>query len=144
MSINYFSIEELVPKALFEKYQHAHHILWGLFNRKALLSLIALRARFGSLTVNDWSWGGSNQYRGFRPGDCPIGAGLSQHKLGNAFDCNFKDHTAEEVRQYILANPEEFPYITTLEMGVSWLHFDCRYIPSWNGVIKQFWPRGNK
>ena len=140
--IPYFKIEELVPEDLFNYFEHSQHILWGLLDYKALQTLVSLREKFGKITVNDWCFGGNLQYRGFRPGNCNIGADFSQHKLGNAFDCSFEDYTAEEVREYVLNHPEEFPHITSIEMGVSWFHFDCRFVPDWLGVIQQFWPRG--
>jgi hypothetical protein len=58
---------------------------------------------------------------------------LSGHKFGGCIDCDFDDVTAEEVRQYILNNPEQFPHITALEANVSWLHFDVRVKP-WSGI----------
>lgn len=119
----YFGIKELVSKKVFEDRGDK---AWALLDERALKTIDALRDRFGSTTVNDWPWGGANQYRGFREGDCSVGAQYSQHKFGRAFDCIFRDISAEAVRRYILENPEEFPFISSIEMGVSWLHFDVR------------------
>jgi hypothetical protein len=40
----------------------------------------------------------------------------------------FANHNAEDVRQQILAAPADptFELIGSLELGVSWLHFDVR------------------
>jgi len=116
----HFGIKELVSKKVYEDRGTK---AWGLLDERALKTLDALRDRFGSTTVNDWSWGGANQYRGFREDGCGVGAEYSQHKYGRAKDCTFRDVSAEVVRQYILDNPDEFPYISSIEMGVSWLHF---------------------
>ena len=142
--IDHFKIEELVDKATFEYWQHNPSVLWGLFDDRALATLVALRRRFGPCSINDWYWGGSYQYSGFRPPHCSIGAELSQHKFGRAFDCKFANYSAEEVRDYVLNHPEEFPYITHIEGDVDWFHFDTRAIP--DDVIAPviFYPKGKK
>jgi len=38
----------------------------------------------------------------------------------------FSDYSAEEVRNYIIDNPHEFPYIKGLELVVNWVHLDVR------------------
>ncbi|MEY8247318.1 MAG: D-Ala-D-Ala carboxypeptidase family metallohydrolase [Bermanella sp.] len=119
----YFDIKELVSKKVFvDRGQRA----WGLLDERALITLDALRKRFGPITVNDWAWGGVNQYRGLREPGCQIGATYSQHRFGRAFDCIFKNTSAQAVREYIMADPDEFPYISALELNTSWLHFDVR------------------
>jgi len=127
----FFDIKELVSSRVFDdRGQKA----WALLDERALKTLDKLREVFGPVTINDWSWGGSNEFRGYREPDCRIGAKYSQHRFGRAFDCIFRDISADEVREYILQNPGEFPYITSIEMNVSWLHFDVRnYGP---GILK--------
>jgi hypothetical protein len=58
----------------------------------------------------------------------PFGTEYSQHRFGRAADCIFADVTAEQVRQDVLDNPddEDFKYITSIELGVDWFHFDVR------------------
>lgn len=119
----HFRIEELVPQHVFEdRGQQA----WMLLDSAALIALDALREKFGPITVNNWVWGGDRQWSGLRTAQSPFGSQYSQHRFGRAFDCLFRDTTAEEARQYILANPCEFPLITSMELGTSWLHFDTR------------------
>lgn len=142
--IPFFQIYELVPKALYEHFKSSPHILWGMFDEKALTTLVALRQKFGPLTINDWYWGGNFQYSGFRPFNCTVGADLSQHKLGNAFDCKFKETTAQAVRDYIKDHPFEFEHITHIEGDVDWFHFDTRFVPNWDGVPITFYPGGKK
>ncbi len=119
----HFGIKELVSKKVYEDRGTK---AWGLLDERALKTLDALRDRFGSTTVNDWSWGGANQYRGFREPGCSVGRQYSQHRFGRGFDCSFRDIKAEAVQQYILDNPDHFPLISSIEVGVSWLHFDVR------------------
>jgi hypothetical protein len=119
----YFKLKELVPPKIFDKYGER---AWGFLDDRALITIDALRKKFGKITINDYSWGGPNKYRGFRPYNSNVGAIYSQHKFGRAFDCVFVSITAEEVRVYIKENPEEFPYVNSMEEDVTWLHFDCR------------------
>lgn len=119
----HFKLEELVPPSIFRDYGER---AWQFLDERALKMLDKLRAKFGKITVNDWEWGGTNKYRGFRPHYCTIGATQSQHRFGRGFDCIFEDTTAEEVRKYIMENPKEFRFINSMEVDVSWLHFDVR------------------
>ena len=98
--------------------------LWRVFDERLLWTMDNLRKRYGTLVANDWKWGGHNHNRGWRATDCPIGAYLSQHKLGNASDMKPVHTTAEQIRQDILNDPfcPDFKHITCIEMGVSWLH----------------------
>lgn len=117
----HFSIKELVPR-------HVHkdrgNRAWELFDDRALETLDALREQFGRATVNNWAWNGNREWSGLRTPESPYGTQYSQHRLGRAFDVIFSEKTAEEAREYVLANEEEFPYIRGIELGVSWFHFD--------------------
>jgi hypothetical protein len=122
----HFIIEELVDKQTFEQFGENS---WWFLDEKALATLVAMREAFGPLTVNNWHLGGSYQYSGFRHPLCSIGAQLSQHKFGRAFDVKSKNFTPEQMQSFILANPKRFPYITTMENAKhtkTWLHFDTR------------------
>jgi hypothetical protein len=124
----HFSIEELVPP------QMTHidkNVISTFFDDRALKTIDMLRDRYGPVIINDWKFGGSNYYRGFRPYTTSIGAEYSQHRLGRAFDCKFKYISVEEVRNDIKFDPfkREFQHITCIEDNVSWLHFDVR---NWN------------
>ncbi len=119
----YFKAYEVVPREVYEE--------WGerslmFMDDRILRNADALRERYGSITINDWYWGGNNQWRGLRTEDSPYGTQYSQHRFGRAIDHIFKDVTAEEVRQDILKSPELFPLIMSMELGTSWLHVDCR------------------
>lgn len=125
-TIPFFRIEELVDPETFNQYGQR---CWWFLSEKALASLVALREQFGPLTVNDWVFGGGFKYSGFRHPDCPVGAKLSQHKFGRAFDVKSKNYTAVEMQEYILMHPHQFPHITTMENAeqtLGWLHFDTR------------------
>ncbi|WP_105198993.1 D-Ala-D-Ala carboxypeptidase family metallohydrolase [Pseudoalteromonas sp. T1lg10] len=134
-----FIFQELVPKDVYEAFADNPLFLTNLFDPRALETLQALREAFGPCIVNTWhTVNGGFQYRGYRPLLCEVGATRSQHKLGKAFDCSFKDFSAEEVREYVLENPHLFPHITAIEADVNWFHFDVR-TPTWAG-IKVFKP----
>jgi len=76
--------------------------------------------------LNNYKFGGTRLWSGLRTPDSPYYSETSQHSLGKAFDVVFKYVQAEEVREFILNNRDLFPYVTGLELDVSWLHFDVR------------------
>ena len=120
----FFNIKELVPRAFYEHYGDTDRA-WMVFDQRALRALDELRRVFGACTVNDWPFGGTNEYRGYRSPGCTVGAALSQHRFGRAFDCHFQYATAADVRQYIREEHANIAgLITRVEDNVSWLHFD--------------------
>lgn len=121
----HFEIHELVPPAVFNRRGEK---AWELLDVRALITLDRLRDRYGRMTVNNWKWGGEREWSGLRTPDSPYFSPFSQHTFGRAFDVLFASHTAEEVRQQILGdkNHPDFEFINSLELGVSWLHFDVR------------------
>lgn len=123
----HFELYELVPKYFFQEHQDDPNI-WGIFDSRALWTLDRLREIYGKCYVNNWFWGGKNQYSGWRPFDCKTGADLSQHKFGRAFDVKFANILAEDVRQNIRQHSMDYAYqyITCIERDVAWFHFDCR------------------
>ncbi len=125
----HFTITELVPPHVYEERGDK---AWSLLDDRALKTLDTLRDKFGSTTVNSWSWNGDRMWSGLRTSESPYGSEYSQHRYGRAFDCIFKEKTAEEVREYVLANQDEFPYIRGIELDVSWLHFDVGNRPGDN------------
>ena len=124
MKAKFFMIEELVPKNIVEKYGEK---AWWFVDEKVISFLDSLRSNLGrSIVVNNYLWGGKNQYRGFRDIKCKIGAKNSIHRLGKAADFNVKGITSENVRKYILDNIELYPEVRGIELGVSWVHVDFR------------------
>lgn len=131
---NNFSLQELVDKETFSK--------WGGFSQKFLdedtVKLLQfMRDRWGSLRVNDWSYGGKLQYRGLRPPNCTVGGSMSQHRFGRAFDLNSNRLSPNEMRADILNNESLFldHGLTRIEDGnfaPTWLHFDT----AWTGDNK--------
>ena len=119
----HFEIHELVPPHIYEKRGEK---AWELLDERALITLDALRDRFGVATVNNYKFGGTRLWSGLRTPDSPYYSETSQHSLGKAFDVVFKYVQAEEVREFILNNRDLFPHVTGLELDVSWLHFDVR------------------
>ena len=139
----HFELYELVPRDIYERYSTIGklHILWGILDPRVLWTNDRLRERYGRMVMNDWWWGGKNQYRGWRPPNCEIGSILSQHRFARGSDLIPTETTAERIRDDILADPfdEDFQYITCIEMDVGWLHFDTR---NWDkksiGVLKVY------
>lgn len=121
----YFKIHELVPP---EVYKEKGEKAWELLDSRLLKQLDLLRIHFGPMTVNNYYWGGTREWSGLRTPVSPYYSPYSQHTFGRAADCLFKNFTAEDVRQEILKrrNEEWCKYINSLELNVSWLHFDVR------------------
>ena len=121
----HFSIEELVSPGTF---QARGEKAWLLLDDRMLITLDRLREKYGKATVNNWKFGGDRHWSGLRTPDSPYYSTYSQHSYGRAADVIFNDVTSEEVRQEIIANPTDptFEFITSMEEGVSWLHFDVR------------------
>lgn len=119
----YFIIQELVdPEVYADRGEKAFELL----DEVALITLDTLRENHGPVTVNNWHIGGDRLWSGLRTARSPYGTKYSQHRFGRAFDCLFKYITAEVVRQDILNNPNKYPFINSIELGVSWLHYDTR------------------
>ncbi len=73
-------------------------------------------------------------YKGFRP-QSHSSAKYSQHKFGRGVDFQVKNHTPNQVRQYILDNESMFMEmgLTRLEDGrdaTTWVHLDL----AWTGL----------
>lgn len=122
----HFELRELVDEAIYvERGDRA----WELLQPGALITLDKLRDVFGPIVVNDWAKGGHHREAGLRLPMTSTGAKWSMHKFGGAFDPKFRNASPKEAFDYILAKPQEFPFITTLEdveKTITWLHFDVR------------------
>lgn len=123
----YFVIQELVSPGT---YKDRGEKAWQLLDDRMLKTLDLLRGKYGSMTVNNWSYGGNREWSGLRTPDSPYFSKYSQHSYGKAADIIFSDTTAEEVRQAILANPDDptFALINSFEENTSWLHIDVRNV----------------
>lgn len=131
-----FCLQELVNPII---YKALGTMAWWLLDKYALLSLDQLHDKFGTMIINTWHWWdagkkiGGDRFvdRGLRAMDSKTGATYSDHKYGKAFDVTFTKYTAQQVRDYVLAHPEEFPYITAIEttlngQPIGWFHFSTR------------------
>jgi hypothetical protein len=136
-----FHPAEFFPISFSSQFNSAQ--LWRLIDGRVVWTAVELRRRFGVVTINNYLWGGTSQYRGFRPAeelvDKPylmysgkvkslLSSFTSQHCFGRAVDMTFRNFSAAEIREDIRKNPKrsEYKYITTIEDNISWFHFDCR------------------
>lgn len=127
----HFKLQEFFPRDFITRvYPILGNRMWQLMDDRILWTMDRLRDRYDTVIMNDYLWGGRNQYRGYRPYDCVIGAEHSQHKYGRASDCKFGKVSVDDVRNEIVSSEYgeifEFKFITCVEMGVTWLHVDCR------------------
>ncbi len=119
----FFKIQELVPPSV---YGDQGSKALRLIDDRALMTLDQLRLKFGLCTVNDWCFGGQYEQSGLRTPEAPEYSPTSQHTFGRAMDCKFRDHSADEVREFIINNKSAFPFIVFMEIDISWFHFDVR------------------
>lgn len=117
-----FIIQELVSPDIYAAMGERS---WELLDPGILMMAQLLRDKFGPVTINNWLTKGQYKESGLRSFLTSTGAKLSQHKYGRALDLKFKNTTPQAVYAYILAHPEEFPYITimeNIEATPTWLH----------------------
>jgi len=125
MKSRYFRIEELVDKAT---YSARGDRAWELLNPNLILFIDLIKEKFpeGTITINNWLWGGDRQWSGLRTPNSPWYSTYSQHSFGNAVDMLLSAYPSEEVRKYIHSNLHEFPMLKGLEKDVTWVHADVR------------------
>lgn len=126
MISKYFKIQELIPIKL--KNSLHDEALWNLLDDDILQSIDTIKEKFpkGSITINSYMWSGNRNHSGLRTKDSKYYNRDSMHSVGKAMDMVFSAYSTDEVRDYILANPTEFPLIRRIEADVSWLHIDTK------------------
>ena len=125
MKSKHFKIHELVPKKMYEKYGEN---AWRYVDVRLIETIDKLKEHFnlGTMTINNYFWGGSREWNGIRTPESPNYSYGSQHSFANAVDIVFSDYSAQEVRNYILENKNEFHFVKGMELNVSWVHIDVR------------------
>lgn len=145
---NYFCIEELVSKKVFDKHgQRA----WKFICPRLLYTLLVIREELDRpMTINNWKWGGKFSQRGLRSNLGYIFYSmfkkrrlyLSGHVLGKAVDFDVEGMTAIEVRQWLNGFHDKLPYKIRLEnlmrgKPISWVHIDMLWEDR-NNKVKLF------
>lgn len=101
---------------------------WRRFRPEVLVSSDMLRDNYGPMTGNEGKLKGC----GFR---LPLMKGskilyninaLSDHCFGGAMDLHPKEETVEKIRMDIVRYPGLYPFITFLEIDITWLHIAYR------------------
>lgn len=127
-----FKIQELVSNQVFKRY--GAEFCWKFFDEDILIDLDTIREFHGeSITINDWSWGGSLQQCGLRCNLDPMVKGkstiyCSAHCMGKAFDLHSKNNKKLYQDIQILFNQGKLKAIKRLESSAStkfqWVHID--------------------
>lgn len=125
MISKYYKVHEFVPEHIYKKYGEK---AWRFIDSRLISSFDTIKERFpnGTVTLNNYFWGGNRHWSGIRTSKSPDYSETSMHSFASAGDAVFSEYEAEEIRQDIIANPEIYPYIKGIEMGISWLHIDTR------------------
>ena len=130
MKPEYFDLPELVCEDVYNEYGER---AWQFFDSRLLITLDTIRDRIGKpIFVNDWQIHGSYSQRGLRCFRCDLVKAkikvgemyMSAHCLGKGADFDVQGLLAEEVRLWITAHANWWPYHIRLEKGVSWVHLD--------------------
>jgi len=125
--MKYFKVQEFVSKKFYADRgdKAIYHI-----DSRAIKFIEELRGVLGkSITINDWSWGGKFQHRGYRTTDSSDYSPHSQHSDGRALDFDVKGMTANEVREFLIANVNNsiMKDVSFIESDCNWVHIDFRY-----------------
>lgn len=129
---DYFIIQELVDKTVFDRYGER---AWKFIDKELLNCLLILRKEIDKpITINNWFFGGNFTQRGLRHNMSPLvaskkGLYLSAHIFGKAVDFDVKGMTSVEVREWILKNQKILPCKIRLENlmngnPINWVHLD--------------------
>ncbi len=130
----HFDVREFVPPSVYDARGNK---AWELIDERILITADQLREAFGPTIINTWhsvklkSAYKERKWSGLRTIDyygtfTAFDNNFSQHKYGRAIDCLFLKYDANTVRQVIIEESHEFPYINAMELDTSWLHVDCR------------------
>jgi len=95
---NFFKIYELVDPGTYKKFGQ---MCWKFFDPRVLEALDILRMIFGSLTVNDWKWGGRFKWSGLRISGCGYGTEFSTHQRGAGIDAKSKKFSGVQMRRLL-------------------------------------------
>lgn len=123
----YFKIEELVPKKIHELIKN-EDVKFKMFDENCLKFLDFCRERYGSLIVNDYIFGGKNQFRGLRTSEYENYNINSMHSKGCAFDFIPTKISVDEIFDDLRKNKKNISLVSRVEYfeGISWIHFDTK------------------
>jgi len=126
----YFKVGELVGS---RTHRASGENAWYYLDYRLLYTLLIIREKLGKpITINK----GRQKQRGLRSIAQQMVKNkvyknklyLSMHLFGKAVDFDVKGMTAKQVRGWIRANEELFPFKIRLEGGVSWCHVDTKWM----------------
>ena len=125
MKSKYFKVFEFVPRQMFDKYGEQ---AWKYVDIRLIETMDLIRERFpnGTITINNYFWGGNRLWSGIRTSDSPYYSYGSQHSFANALDFVCSAYSADMVRSDIIMNQDIYKHVKGIEMNVSWCHIDCR------------------
>lgn len=122
----YFKIEEFVPPEMMKVKKGPK--CWEFVDIGLMITFDQLKEDFpnGTISLNTWLWNGDRVASGIRLPGSKYYRKYSMHSWGKAGDALFSAYDIDDVRQYILDNPDRYPHVKGMELGTSWLHVDTR------------------
>jgi len=126
MKSKYFKAYELVSREDYKKMSDAK--VWEIFDPNIIETIDIIKEQFphGTMTINNWFWGGNREWSGLRTPNSKYYSLKSMHSYGKAIDAVFSQYTADEVRSFIISNPQLFLHVKGIETDITWLHIDTR------------------
>lgn len=137
-----FTIGEVLHPKAVERWGESG---WMLLNPLLCISLQTIRNRHGRLRLNSKRLGFSERvlrsFECYRPKKGLVGekallsqlqkyaASFSAHLRGDAADFDLLDSSIEALHEDIKNNPNVYPFIHFVEVGVNWGHIDVRNQP---------------
>jgi hypothetical protein len=130
--MKYFTIDELVCEHVYDQFGD---MVLSFFDPRLITTIEIIREHIDkSIYVNNWQVHGQFSQRGFRCIQCQLVRDaikqnrlyVSAHMTGQALDFDITGMTAEQGRQWIIANQNILPYNIRLESDVAWIHLDMR------------------
>jgi hypothetical protein len=136
----FFVVQEFIDR---ETYKRCGNDSIVLMSDEMIYTAVVIRNISQTpVMLNSWHTGGANQYRGYRPWDCPIGAQYSMHKEGRAIDFKIIGWTVPRIQGWIIENHTALPYIRRIEKndGQDRVHVDNKIVKNHEDSIIFFNP----
>lgn len=133
-----FAVQELVPEHVYDRFGES---AYRFINPLLAITLQQLRNRHGRILINSYNrdrkqsglrtaafW--EREY-GYSPAKAQAAFDkyMGIHKFGGAADAIPLDTPLSEILEDIRQNPDLYPFLSFVEIDISWLHIDVRNQP---------------
>lgn len=134
-----FELKEFISQETWDKYHEQSYQFVSYF--QVNLAHLVLKLANKAVYINTWSYSkNGNNYRGYRPPNCKVGAKFSLHKTSDALDFNVEGMTTRDVHKLIFDNHKAFWDIGVRRIEhaahtVTWVHCDNKETPGQTKIL---------